>query len=687
MKEYFLIDSLDKLKEEINGPRKKLFYKLVEQGELYHTMNLSLTPPKESTTYFCQAIMNLSLLYLLTDEERYLNDLERFIKIVCSYPYWGNAHLVNVDLSASWILFGLSISYQWLNDVFSSELRKILLDKLILQSQIMYKYKMENDTGWPVNYFQNHNWINMTGLAACGYAIKDEFPKALSYIEIAEKDISTVFDCLAEDGSDYEGVTYWRYGVLWLMIYADLYNDRTKKNLFKKSKFLENTFFYRLYQSASNLHMQLNFGDCHDRHSSNSIAMYYKFASEYNNGYAQYMGDLILNDHYYEEQYLSKIKPGIMPEAWLSFLWYNPSIISKNPNELPLYRKFDDLGLIAIRNGFDEDSIVFSIKCGYPGGKKQWKIGTEYYKQTKNKIMALSHHHSDNLGYIITKGNSYMVIDDGYNRNIMPKNHSVLLVDGVYSDAANCSDVYLDSLKKRLEKNPNYNISKYYGSVDKFYCFDKLYIAKLSNQAIYPLEFRMNEVSRTLISDNLDYIIYINRFVSEDKHIYQSIINTEPKAIKDKNKNVYNIKNGLESMKYMAYFDSDYIIKEYVQDVSGIMTTQEPDKVCKTTLYTLEAKTLTPCKEAIGVEIINLNNVDIRYENNRVIIDNKRIICYKKDQTFDFDGELLMADFLENKITNVIMLNASYLNINGRNVIYSNMKQDIKQGGLNEVFE
>ncbi|UKI50325.1 MAG: hypothetical protein L6U99_02480 [Clostridium sp.] len=74
--------------------------------------------------------------------------------------------------------------------------------------------------------FKNHNWINMTGLAACGYAIKDEFPKALSYIEIAEKDISTVFDCLADDGSDYEGVTYWRYGVLWLMIYADLYNDR-----------------------------------------------------------------------------------------------------------------------------------------------------------------------------------------------------------------------------------------------------------------------------------------------------------------------------------------------------------------------------------------------------------------------------------------------------------------------------
>ena len=51
-----------------------------------------------------------------------------------------------------------------------------------------------------------------------------------------------------------------------------------------------------------------------------------------------------------------------------------------------------------------------------------------------------------------------MVIDDGYNRNIMPQNHSVLLVDGVYSDASNCSDVYLDSLKKRVEKNPNYNI-------------------------------------------------------------------------------------------------------------------------------------------------------------------------------------------------------------------------------------
>ena len=134
-------------------------------------------------------------------------------------------------------------------------------------------------------------------------------------------------------------------------------------------------------------------------------------------------------------------------------------------------------------------------------------------------------------------------------------------------------------------------------------------------------------------------------------------------------------------------FDSDYIIKEYVQDVSGVMTTQEPDKICKTTLYTLEAKTLIPCKDAIGVEIINLNDVDIKYENKRIIINNKRIICFKKDQTFDFDGELLIADYSDNKITNVIMLNASYLNINGRNVIASNMKQDINQGGLNEIFE
>ena len=129
-------------------------------------------------------------------------------------------------------------------------------------------------------------------------------------------------------------------------------------------------------------------------------------------------------------------------------------------------KKFDDLGLITIRNNFRKESTVVSFKCGYPGGKKQWLTNKEYYQDKGRWIASLSHHHPDNTSFILTKGHSYMVIDEGYNRNIMPKHHNVLLVDGKYTDAIDCNDVYVQALKNRLKDDPEYPIEKYFGEVN-----------------------------------------------------------------------------------------------------------------------------------------------------------------------------------------------------------------------------
>ena len=183
MRDLFLIKNLPKLKEEIKTTKRLQFYHLMDQCDRYEVMHVPVEPPKESTTYFCQAIMNFSLLYILTEEDKYLHHALRYIRIVCGYPYWGNAHLVNVDLSASWIMFGLSTAYNWLYDALSSEDKKLILDKLIYQSDLMFKYRNENlNKGWATNYYQNHNWINMTGLACCGYAIEKEYPDRKSVV-------------------------------------------------------------------------------------------------------------------------------------------------------------------------------------------------------------------------------------------------------------------------------------------------------------------------------------------------------------------------------------------------------------------------------------------------------------------------------------------------------------------------
>ena len=138
--------------------------------------------------------------------------------------------------------------------------KSIVLEKLTLQSKILYEWAISNNkSGWVVHYLQNHNWINFTGLAAAGYALSNE-----TYVKMAEDNFGEVFSYLNDDGSDYEGVVYWRYGAMWLFLYAHLLKSESNVDLFKESKFLKNTFYYRLYQSAPDLARQINFGDTHD---------------------------------------------------------------------------------------------------------------------------------------------------------------------------------------------------------------------------------------------------------------------------------------------------------------------------------------------------------------------------------------------------------------------------------------
>lgn len=683
MKELLLIQDLYQLKKDIKTKKKALFYRLMDQCDRYEVMQLPQTPPAESTTYFCPAILNLSLLYLLTDEKKYFNEALRYIKTVCSYPYWGNAHLVNVDLSASWIMFGLSLSYNWLYEQLSLEDRELILNKLIHQSKIMYEYKKANsDKGWATNYYQNHNWINMTGLACCGYVLLDKYPEAIQYIEEAKENFFKVFSYLPDDGSDYEGVTYWRYGVLWLYIYADLLKDREKIDYFKKSGFLKNTVSYRIYQSASELRKQLNFGDCHDRYSSHSAAIYYKVASEYNNGYAQKFGNLVSHNFAYEEQYESKIKPGILPEIWLELLWYNPDVLEKNLNELPHIKKFDDLGLITIRTGFDRDSTVFSMKCGYPGGEKQYLTGLEVEKREHKWIMSLSHHHPDNLSYILTKGHSYMAIDDGYNRNILPMHHNTLLVDRRYSDVENVNDVYVESLKQRRKNYPNYAAEEFYGKIDYFHTNGSITMFSAENTNIYPLEFKMKNVSRRILTNQLNFIVMIDEFESEIPHHYQSILNTDVKANPISN-HCYHIKNGLEQMYYYTFSYNDLTHEQFLDEVSSVMTTQEPDKKCIVHLNTLLTENTNPLTVHQQIEVITFNDENVKFENNILYIGDQHRIFFDSNEEISFDGDFAYLDLKNKKLAVANATKMHYKNIH----VNKKTKQCMIWGDIDAVLK
>jgi len=609
---------------------ERQFHRLEMECERELAQPVPALHPAMSITFMGLFILNLSLLYRITGKERYLKGAEAWMRAVSSYPHWGNdKKMDDVDLSASWVLFGLSLGYDWLQDKLGDEVRAECLSAIKRHAGILYQYKKRTEGhGWSTEYWQNHNWINMTGIAAAGYVLQRHGEGGQEYIQDSEADFEEVFARLPDDGSDYEGVSYWRYGAMWLFVYAYLRRNETGRDFFKESGFLKHTFSYRLYQSSPDLSQQLNFGDTHDRHSCHSACVYYLAAHEYGDGHAQRMGDLATGPFLQDEMALSKVHPGILPEAGLEFIWYDPSVQRRDFSALPLEKVFPDLGLATVRSGWGKDDRVFSFKCGCPGGEKQWSQGWLLNREKGWSCMSLSHHHPDNLSYIMACGSRYFSCDDGYNRAIMPYHHNVLLVDGRLTDAEGVGDVFLASCKMRLQEDPQYRPEEAYrglffdcGRQGKFRCFGG------ETHMIYPEELEMQKVERwCFLSDDLERIVLVDVLESGREHTYTVLCNTDEKGRRVAD-NLYAYPESGIHYQVVGSQPLDYAQDEHV--VSSIMTPQEPEKVTRVVMQNLLCSNTVKAQRLVVAECITPYGLDcaISWDGSGFLLDDGKERC------------------------------------------------------------
>lgn len=601
----FISQTLSELRKNSKTTHKVMYQRLQDEYKRYQDMELPDIHPKKSTTYMGIAIVNLALLYLISEDEKYLLEAKRWMFKVVGYEKWGNAHLVNVDLSASWILFGLSLGYQWLQAHLSDEEKQLIKDKLILQASIMYDYKIETaGHGWSTNYWQNHNWINMTGLACAGYALENEYDKAKNWIQESKDNFKIVFDMLADDGSNYEGVVYWRYGGMWLFVYAHLLKQMEGIDYFKSSKYLKNTFYYRLYQAAPNLEEIINFGDCHDTRSGHSSAVYYKIASEYQNEHAAYLGQIVQSGFLLDEQYKSQVKPGILPEACFEYLWYDPSVKQKDFSDLPLHKYFPDLGLIVLRSSWEKDAKHFSFKCGYPGGKKQWINGWKMNKEKGYKSLSLSHHHPDNNSFVFLNKNEYVVVDEGYNRNILPDEHNNITVDGKLCDVHDVNDVYMQSIYHRLENQHDYDPLQFKGEITSFKEDQGVYVFSGETSGIYDPSLKLKTNERTIFTSSQGYFLIVDSLDSEIEHQYT--FNLHVGSDVDINGDHVNVSDALKEVISVLPKEKEIDFKK--KTIRAVMTTQEPDNFREVVLNRLSISNKIKSKDCHFVNVLNIDD-------------------------------------------------------------------------------
>jgi len=406
------------LRAELGGVRRDQWRRLLAQCDVYRGQTPPAEHPTASITYLGPAAANLALAYRLSGQRGYLDEAWRWISAAISFPHWGKANLPDHDLDAGWLLQGLGLAYDWLGDALAPDQRRALHDKLALQGERLFDYAVKTEgTWWSSAHWQNHNWICYAGLATAGYALDRPL-----WTDQARANFDSVVDVLPADGSDAEGVAYWRYGVPWIAYYLDLLRDAEGIDWFDLCAFLRNTFHYRLHQSTPGLGEHVDHGDCHNRRTGHSVALYYKVAGEYGIGEAQWLADIVDSRLRWQEVHADGIRPGLPAEAFLELLWYEPSIVGTPPTSTTAY--FPDLGLVAARTGWDEDASMVSVKAAPGGGHAAWEAA---HKQ--GAVLSAGHHHPDAGSFVFASQGAFLAIDVGYSREKRAAQHNLLLVD------------------------------------------------------------------------------------------------------------------------------------------------------------------------------------------------------------------------------------------------------------------
>ena len=588
--------TIEQWRESTKTTHKARYERLLDQAASYADHLPPPEHPSDSITYIGMAVANMSFAYLLSGDKSYLDVARKWIKVGIGYPSWGKERMPDHDLDAAWLLFGLGLGYDWIKDDLPADERQALHDKLYLQCERIYDFAVESEgVWWSSGYWQNHNWICYAGLATAAYALSDEHPETKQWTDRALENFQIALPLMADDGSDYEGPVYWRYGFIWFLIYADLEQQQSGTDL-HNSNFLAKAADFRLHLSAPNLINTANIGDTHDRRSAHSAAINHRLASLYRLGHIQQ-----LTDHFHDTgEWLREgreglVKPGVLPEAILEFLWYDPTLEHAELKEQPLTMTYPDMGFVAKRSSWDIDATYLAFKCGSPTGHKPWMYGQAYNRTNDGwQTISAGHAHPDENGFILIKGEDYLVVDEGYSRTKMSKHHSTILVDGQGQYDEGGYNAFRDLGPEwggRLESSINLGETSYMrGEAARAYHSD-LGLRQFTRQILF-LDSNLIVIHDTLRANE-------NRTFS-----WQLQMDETPEKVSD---NSYAIKAGQSGMSIEVFEPQGFQVDIAEEEITANPTSAKPDWIIRSMQYAL---VLSPAEKTDTTNFLVALNLD-----------------------------------------------------------------------------
>lgn len=154
-----------------------------------------------------QRLWNFSYAWKMTGEQKYLDQVNAYLKAICSFPDWNSQrHFLD---TGEWAL-GVAIAYDWCYSDLDFETRalvhKSLRENAIEKAFTKDAYNFETSEG-------NWNSVCYCGCVAAAIAIYEKDKSvAAQMIEKAVENNRFVLGSYGPDGIYPEGYSYWKYG-------------------------------------------------------------------------------------------------------------------------------------------------------------------------------------------------------------------------------------------------------------------------------------------------------------------------------------------------------------------------------------------------------------------------------------------------------------------------------------------
>ncbi len=371
----------------------------------------------------------------VSTDSRYVDLAKGWLLAVSS---WGNLDLDGShDLMQAHLLGGLAVAYDLLAPrLTAAEATKVRAT--LQQNAAALAQVSKGGAWWADEYLQNHNWINHAAIGLTALATRGELPDSTTqpWLDLSvsnARKVKQVMD-LVTDGTYHEGTGYLLYGLSWYLPFVSALKKSTGIDVGDLGlvKHFPRAFAYSQLPERPSQYLLMH-GDFYGFSPDMGLMPLRYAATRYRDPVAQATADTWMRG-----TSASSYAPELNQRVF-EFLYYDPSVGSKDLRTLPLDWYGDNQQAAVFRSGWGKGSLLFALKNGPYGGMAGWKwlqSGME-----PRGVLNFGHNHADDNGFYLYGNGSWLAPEAagyyiGHASSPGPKAnqtvfHNSLTIDGV----------------------------------------------------------------------------------------------------------------------------------------------------------------------------------------------------------------------------------------------------------------